>query len=89
MTDLLTHADVTTADGAAGRVLPRFDVVAAESPADSLRREHEVIDALPDCPHTDHAAPDTLRAGDPVPASGERAVLSEAMCGCPVSPAQV
>ncbi len=86
MTDMMIRPDQVSADPPlrSDRVLPRFDVVASESPAESVRREHEIVDALPDCDHTDHAAPEALRAGDGAAPHGERALLAEAMCGCPV-----
>jgi hypothetical protein len=100
MTDLLVRADeqpadptsvptaaataTAAADPAAERVLPRFDAVAAEPPAESLRREHEAVEALADGGHTEHAAPDTLRAGEAPRPARERVSLSGAMCGFPV-----
>ncbi|MCW2812894.1 MAG: hypothetical protein JWN84_349 [Nocardioides sp.] len=86
MTDMMIRPASVSADPSsrADRVLPRFDVVASETPAESVRREHEIVDALPDCAHTDHAAPEALRAGDAAAPHAERALLAEAMCGCPI-----
>lgn len=90
MTQMLNRPADPTARSAAptadDRVLPRFDAVAAEPPAESLRREREVLHALQQAgPSTPPAA--ILRAGaepEPGPAAYAAPLLSRAMSGGPI-----